>query len=132
MKTLNLAVARVLKRLHYPLDVILMCVRWDVAYPLSLRHLEEMMAERGVSVDHSVVVQIAQASAKPCGCSSSQRAERTAVQTEGTAVSLRGSFIRLNWPLRMRCISSMPEMVVAAVLKRLKPSITFTRALRLR
>jgi hypothetical protein len=56
MKTLNPAVARVLKRLHYPLDVILTCVRWYVAYPLSLRHLEEMMAERGISVDHSTVV----------------------------------------------------------------------------
>jgi putative transposase len=55
MKTLNPAVARVLKRLHYPLDVILTCVRWYVAYPLSLRHLEDMMAERGVSVDHSTV-----------------------------------------------------------------------------
>ena len=55
MKTLNPAVARVLKRLHYPLEVILTCVRWYVAYPLSLRHLEEMMAERGVSVDHSTV-----------------------------------------------------------------------------
>jgi transposase-like protein len=55
MKTLNPAVARVLKRLHYPLDVILTCVRWYVAYPLSLRHLEEMMAERGISVDHSTV-----------------------------------------------------------------------------
>jgi putative transposase len=37
MKTLNPAVARVLKRLHYPLEVILTCVRWYVAYPLSLR-----------------------------------------------------------------------------------------------
>jgi transposase-like protein len=55
MKTLNPAVARVLKRLHYPLDVILTCVRWYVAYPLSLRNLEDMMAERGVSVDHSTV-----------------------------------------------------------------------------
>jgi hypothetical protein len=43
----------VLKRLHYPLDVILTCVRWYVAYPLSPRHLEDLMAERGVSVDHS-------------------------------------------------------------------------------
>ncbi|UXU86190.1 IS6 family transposase [Burkholderia sp. S-53] len=43
------------QRLHYPFDVILLCVRWYVAYPLSLRHLEEMMAERGVSVDHSTV-----------------------------------------------------------------------------
>lgn len=30
-------------------------MRWDVAYPLSLRHLEQMMAERGISVDHSTV-----------------------------------------------------------------------------
>ncbi len=43
MTTLNPAVARVLERLHYPLDVILMCVRWYVAYPLSLRHIEEMV-----------------------------------------------------------------------------------------
>ncbi len=48
MTTLNSALAAVLKRLHYPLDVMLTCVRWYVAYPLSLRHLEEMMAERGI------------------------------------------------------------------------------------
>jgi transposase-like protein len=53
MKTLAPSVARVLKQLHYPLEVMLTCVRWHVAYPLSLRHLEEMMAERGVAVDHS-------------------------------------------------------------------------------
>jgi hypothetical protein len=36
MKTLHLGVARILKRLHYPLEVILTCVRWYVAYPLGL------------------------------------------------------------------------------------------------
>ena len=46
---------RVIKRLHYPTEVMLVCVRWYVAYPLSLRHLEEMMAERGVRVDHSTI-----------------------------------------------------------------------------
>ncbi len=51
----NLEIAKVLKRLHYPLEVMLTCVRWYVAYPLSLRHLEEIMAERGISVDHSTV-----------------------------------------------------------------------------
>jgi putative transposase len=55
MKTLNPALAKVLKRLHYPLDVMLMCVRWYVAYGLSVRNLEEMMAERGIQVDHSTV-----------------------------------------------------------------------------
>ena len=55
MKALGPDVARVLKRLHDPLEVILTCLRWYVAYPLSLRHIEEMMAERGITVDHSTV-----------------------------------------------------------------------------
>ena len=46
---------KVLQRLHYPLEVMLTCVRWYVAYPLSLRHVEEMMHERGIFVDHSTV-----------------------------------------------------------------------------
>ena len=32
-----------------------MSVRWYVAYSLSYRNIEELMAERGVSVDHSTV-----------------------------------------------------------------------------
>jgi hypothetical protein len=46
IKTPNAAVSKALKRLHYSLDVMLTCMRWYVAYPLSLRHLEEMMSER--------------------------------------------------------------------------------------
>jgi transposase-like protein len=52
---MNADIATVLKRLNYPLNVMLLCVRWYVAYPLNLRHLEQMMAERGISVDHSTV-----------------------------------------------------------------------------
>lgn len=43
------------KRMRFPADVILLCIRWYAAYPLSYRHLEEIMDERGVSVDHSTV-----------------------------------------------------------------------------
>ncbi len=39
--------------MHYPLEVMLVCVRWYAAYSLSFRQIEEMMAERGVFVDHS-------------------------------------------------------------------------------
>ena len=49
------ALRKVIRRVHYPLQVMLVCVRWYAAYPLSLRHIEEMMAERGVSVDHATV-----------------------------------------------------------------------------
>lgn len=34
---------------------MLVCVRWYAAYPLSLRHLAEMMSERGVCVDHAII-----------------------------------------------------------------------------
>ena len=42
-------------RMRFPLDVILICIRWYAAYPLNYRHLEEMMHERGVIVDHSSI-----------------------------------------------------------------------------
>jgi hypothetical protein len=35
--------------------IFLLCVRWYLANNLSLRDLEEMMAERGIHVDHSTV-----------------------------------------------------------------------------
>ncbi|MDO8769113.1 MAG: IS6 family transposase [Burkholderiaceae bacterium] len=49
------ALRKVLKRVHYPLEVMLTCVRWYAAYSLNLRHIEEMMQERGVCVDHATV-----------------------------------------------------------------------------
>jgi len=30
-------------------------VRWSVAFPLSTRHVEELMEEHGVEVDHSII-----------------------------------------------------------------------------
>ena len=42
------------KGMRFPLEVILVCIRWYVAYRLSYRHLEEMMQERGAVVGHTV------------------------------------------------------------------------------
>ena len=41
---------KVLKRLRYPLEVMLVCTRWYAAYPLSFRHLEEMIAKRAIDL----------------------------------------------------------------------------------
>ena len=41
------------KGAHFVKEIILTCVRWYLAYPLSYRQLEEMMQERGVTVDHA-------------------------------------------------------------------------------
>jgi putative transposase len=43
------------KGCHFDRSVILLCVRWYLAYGLSLRDLEEMMAERGIGIDHSTI-----------------------------------------------------------------------------
>jgi transposase, IS6 family len=40
---------------HFPEEIILLCLRWYLRYCLSYRDLEEMMAERGVDVDHSTI-----------------------------------------------------------------------------
>jgi transposase-like protein len=43
------------KGAHFPQDIILMGVRWYVAYPLSYRQVEELLEERGVPVDHATI-----------------------------------------------------------------------------
>jgi transposase-like protein len=41
---------------HYEGEIILLNVRWYLKYPLSYRNLEEMMAERGIKVDHTTIM----------------------------------------------------------------------------
>ena len=40
---------------HFQKDIILMTVRWYLAYSLSYRDIEEMMVERNIRVDHSTL-----------------------------------------------------------------------------
>ena len=37
---------------RFPPEVILLAVRWYLRYGLSYRDLEELLAERGIEVDH--------------------------------------------------------------------------------
>ena len=45
----------VFRGLHFQDEVIVLCVRRYLQYSLSYRDLEEMMAERGLSVDHCTI-----------------------------------------------------------------------------
>ncbi len=40
---------------HFPKDIILTAIRWYLRYKLSYRDIEELMAERGINVDHSTL-----------------------------------------------------------------------------
>jgi transposase-like protein len=43
------------KRRRFPVEIILLCVRWYCKYGISYRDLAEMMQERGVQVDPSTI-----------------------------------------------------------------------------
>jgi putative transposase len=43
------------KGAHFPQDIIFMGIQWYLAYPLSYRHVEELLEERGVPVDHATI-----------------------------------------------------------------------------
>src|SRR5882724_3645811 len=40
---------------QFPGEVIVLCVRWYLRYPLSYEHVAELVAERGVEVDASCI-----------------------------------------------------------------------------
>jgi transposase-like protein len=46
---------KLFKYRHFEPEVILLCLRWYLRYALSYRDLEEMMAERGLSLDHTTI-----------------------------------------------------------------------------
>ena len=43
------------KGCHFEAEIIVLCVRWYLRFGLSLRNLEEIMAERNLSVDHVTI-----------------------------------------------------------------------------
>lgn len=40
---------------HYEPEIILLCVRWYLRHALSYRDVEEMMAEWGLTLDHTTI-----------------------------------------------------------------------------
>ncbi len=40
---------------HYEPEIILLCVRWYLTYPLSYRQVAEMVNERGLGVHHTTI-----------------------------------------------------------------------------
>jgi transposase, IS6 family len=39
----------------FPADVIVLAVRWYLRFALSYRHVEELLADRGIQVDHVTI-----------------------------------------------------------------------------
>ncbi len=86
---------------HFEAEIILLCVRWYLRYALSYRDLEEMMAERGLHVDHTTIYRWVQRSApeldkrcRPHGkaCTDSWKVDETSIKVKKTWMYLSRAF----------------------------------------
>src|SRR5690242_3919420 len=88
---------------HFEAEIILLCVRWYLRYALSYRDLEELMAERGLSVDHPTISRWVQqyASELEKGCRSHLKATPDSWKVDQTSIK-----VRTNWMYLYRAVDS--------------------------
>jgi transposase-like protein len=95
-------------RYYYPPDVIVLAVRWYPRFNLSYRDLEELLAERGIEVDHTTVYRWVQRftplladAARPC-----RHAVGTRWQVDETYVKVAG-----RWRYVYRAIDEFGQII---------------------
>ena len=110
----------VFKWRHYESDIILNCVRWYLRYSLGYRDLEEMMTERGLSVDHSTIFRWVQDYAPELDkrCHPHLKQTNDSWRVDETYVEVRGT-----WMYLYRAVDSRQLFAT-------KPSILFTHGHR--
>jgi transposase, IS6 family len=82
---------------HFEAESILRCVRWYLRYPLSYRHLEERMDERGLPVDHPTIYRWVHRYAPELEkrCRAHLQATTDAWRVEETSVKIKGPGVYL-------------------------------------
>jgi transposase, IS6 family len=88
---------------HFADEIIALCVRWYLRFSLSYRDLEELMTERGLSVDHTTVWRWVQRYAPEL----SRRVRRELKRT-GTSWRVDETYVRVagRWVYLYRAVDS--------------------------
>src|SRR6185436_16495894 len=88
---------------HYESEIILLCVRWYLRYALSYRDLEEMMIERGLSVDHTTIYRWVQAYAPEL-----EKRIRTHLRSTNDSYRVDETYIKIKgaWKYLYRAVDS--------------------------
>lgn len=78
-------------------EIILLCVRWYLRYALSYRDLEEMMAERGLCIDHTTIFRWVQRSAPELDtrCRAHLKATTDSWNVDETSINVKKVWIYL-------------------------------------
>lgn len=93
---------------HFAAEIIVACVRWYLRFSLSLRDVEELMAERGLSVDHTTVWRWTQSYAPEV-----QRRLRGQLKLKGSTWHMDETFVRIagRWMYLFRAVDSGGQTV---------------------
>jgi putative transposase len=96
------------KGAHCPPEVILMGVRWYAAYPLSTRHVEELMEERGVEVDHATMNRwvITYSPQLENACHRRKRPVRLSWRMDETSIKVKG-----EWRYLYRAVDTQGQTI---------------------
>jgi transposase, IS6 family len=88
---------------HFEPTIILLCVRWYCRYSLSYRDLEEIMRERGLSVDHTTVWRWVQRDAPEIN-----RRMRPHLKMSGASYWIDETYVRVGreWKYLYRAVDS--------------------------
>lgn len=84
---------------HYPKDVILYAVFFYVRYVVSYRDLEEIMAERGVNVDHTTLARWVVKYSPLIACKAHRRKSTTSSlwRMDETYIKVKGKWVYIYW-----------------------------------
>lgn len=93
---------------HFLPEIILLCVRWYLRYPLSYRNLEEMMIERGLSVDHTTIYRWVMAYSPEINkrCRPHLRSTNNSWRVDETYIKVKG-----KWKYLYRAIDSQGNTI---------------------
>jgi transposase, IS6 family len=93
---------------RYAPDVTLLCVRWYCRHQLSYRDLEEMMRERGLSVDHTTVWRWVQRYAPEIN-----KRMRPHLRMSGTSYRLDETYVKVGkeWKYLYRAVDSAGQTI---------------------
>ena len=82
---------------HFEGQIILLCVRWYLRYCLSYRDLEEIMAERGLGIDHTTIYRWVQRYAPELekGCKPHLKQTTDSWRVDETYVKVKGQWLYL-------------------------------------
>ena len=93
---------------HFEPTIILLCIRWYCRYQLSYRDLEEMMRERGLSVDHTTVCRWVQRYAPEIN-----KRMRPHLKMTGTSYRIDETYVKVGagWKYLYRAVDSAGDII---------------------